>query len=159
MSKGTSFKAAVRSFKAATEGPLAPEDQSRWPKLRGGRPPKNAKLQKIVAAMVEGNEAFFRKILDDDTERQLWMAFITGRTPVLGPDSKPVILDGVLQMQDLELNPISLKAFMKAVEYKRGTPTVAARDEGTGRSIELKVITMGAGEGFFEQRAKAAGLL
>lgn len=121
--------------------------------------PLGRKTGSVIVAMRQSNAEYFSAILTDDTEKQLWMAFITGATPVLDEKGNPIVENGQLKTQALELNPISFKAFLRAVEYKRGMPKISVEAAGDTGKLEMVVINQGAGEDFFLQRAKAAGLL
>ncbi|MBU6231663.1 hypothetical protein KGP36_03260 [Patescibacteria group bacterium] len=117
---------------------------------------------KVKRALRQSTVEYFREILDDATETRLWMVFMTGKIPREGPDGKVVLDDfGNPVLDDVELNPISWKAFEKAVEYKRGRPIVTLRsedDQGTdSKAIEINII--GATPEFFEEQAKARGFL
>ena len=134
-----------------------------------GRPPgsKNKislRFQRAVEMVTRGGTVeFFRSILDDKTEQELWLMFMTGKAlrPKLDANKQPILDDNkqpVMEMQDVELNPLSLKAFLRAVEYKRGQPVQPI--ESKGREIDIvEVITLGAGENYFREQAKLAGLL
>ena len=88
---------------------------------------------------------FFNSLLTDDVERRLWMAFITGEAPRIGPDGQPVMLDGLMVTDPVKINPHSLKAFLRAVEYKRGMPVVTVKeDDGSGIKM-VEIITIGVG--------------
>lgn len=151
------------------------EEQTPGPSMRvhkktGGRPAgsKNKKITLRMQRAIEmvsrgGTVEFFRSILDDKTEAELWMMFWHGKAlrPVLDANKQPVLNpDGspLMAMQEVELNPTSLKAFLRAVEYKRGQPVQPI--EAKGREIDVvEVITLGAGEDYFREQAKLAGLL
>lgn len=102
---------------------------------------RNARARELITKY--STIEFFRHIMNDDMERRLWMAFISGKDE----NGEPI-----------ELNPISFKAFLRCVEYKRGMPvvTVEATDDKTVK-VEFNVV--GANKEFFEQQAKASGIL
>lgn len=125
---------------------------------RKGRTPHAVKLIEMVTKKATAD--FFREMLNDTNEAKLWMMFMSGKTPQLGVDGKEMInpATGTPFMVDIELNPISLKAFLRAVEYKRGMPVQVVKEEGSvDKVVEIHVI--GANPAFFEAQAKAKGLL
>src|ERR1700684_2183081 len=75
-----------------------------------------------------GTVEYFKSILSDEVEKQLWMAFITGMAPKM--DGCKIVKDeqGNVVMENIELDPISWNAFRRAVEYKRGMPLVTVED-------------------------------
>lgn len=123
---------------------------------RMGRTPHAVKAIEMVRKAT--TQEFFEKMLTDEIEAKLWMMFITGKAPKI-ENGKPVIVDGNMVMEDVELNPISMKAFLRAVEYKRGMPTITVKDttDSTVKVVEINVI--GATPQHFENVARARGLL
>lgn len=129
----------------------------------GGRPPgQKHKQNKITQAMKQSSVYFFSKLIDDETEGRLWMAFITGQTPVLDRYGKQQYAeDGTPLMIKVEnLNPISLRAFMRAVEYKRGMPIQLVHNSGENADSNKVVYEfIGATPEFFENQAKILNLV
>lgn len=116
----------------------------------------------IRDALDKETKEFFAGFLDNDTERKLWMIFITGRAPRLDPMGHTIEdPDLGLLMEEVDLNPLMLKAFLQAVAYKRGTPTVMMQSKGdtTNNVSEMTWQVMGPSQDVLRQQAVAAGLL
>lgn len=119
----------------------------------------------VVEALKRSNADYFALILDDETEGQLWRLFMTGkqmrRDPEGNPMTEEIELNGktylVPIVDDVELNPICLKAFLRAVEYKRGQPV--AIEEKSGEGFKVVFETQGAAPEFFQDQGKATGLI
>lgn len=137
------FRAAEESFRRACNG-QKPAGRPKGSKSRS----KYEKLEILVKHKT--TVEFFESILTDDTERKLWLMFMTGKTVEE--------VDGQLAMVDVELNPISLKAFMRAVEYKRGQPIVTVEGKKGSEPIKLQVEYTGATPEFFAAQSKALEL-
>lgn len=95
-----------------------------------------------LKGLITTNVDFFRAILSDKVEAEMWMIFMTGQMPKINPDGEYVMEDGKPVMEDVELNPICFKAFQRAVEYKRGLPEAKVQiDNGKdGNKVEITVI-------------------
>jgi hypothetical protein len=138
------FEAAENSFLGKTQQKVAP-----------------GQLKRALEAVTKLNTVdFFGRLLDDDTEKLIWNMFIFGKAPVKTTirDEHGDMVEKV-EIVDIEPNPTSLRAFLRAVEYKRGAPVVLAQkdDDGKPKSIEINII--GATSEYFEKAAKAKGLL
>ena len=131
-------------------------EKDRPRKLKKFRPAIEAQKALSKLSTVE----YFKSILTDETERHLWMAFITGKVPQLDRVGKPVLdADGMPIMLDVELNPISWNAFKRAVEYKRGMPLVTVEDNTEKGARVVEIITIGSNPQLFQSQAEAQGLL
>ena len=122
-----------------------------------GRPTKDALLQK---ALRDNSTAFFKRVLDDETEEKLWKMFITGKAEQLDergfvvrdPDGHPFYID-------IELNAISWNAFKQMVAYKRGMPAIKVENHSDSEKITVNFNVMGSSQKDMEQRVKEMGLL
>lgn len=114
----------------------------------------------VKLAMLQTNAEFFNCILDNETERELWLIFMTGKMVKKDAYGKPVLDEqGQPIMEDVELNPISYKAFQRAVEYKRGMPAVTVETKKADSQKVIEIVTIGATPEFFEDQARSIGLL
>jgi hypothetical protein len=140
----------TKSFQKAEESYLSSQRKI-------GRTPKDIKAIEAVTKL--NTVRYFEKLLDEDTETALWRMFITGRAAV----RKTEVVDGKpvekIEIVDIEPNPVSLKAFLKAVEYKRGAPVQIVRDSETEPSKVIEVHVIGATNEYFEKAAKDKGFL
>lgn len=160
------FLEAEESFLKAKRGePTVEPIPNFTPRVREKDRPR--KLKKFRPA-VEAQKAlrklstveYFKSILSDETERHLWMAFITGKVPQLDGRGNPVLDEnGLPIMLDVELNPISWNAFKRAVEYKRGMPLVTVEDNTEKGQRTVEVIMIGSNPQLFREQAEAQGLL
>ena len=122
----------------------------------------NRKAAVVIEAVTRIKTAeFFNNILTDEIEARLWMTFMTGKAPKMERvrDEHGDLVETTI-LVDVEPNPTSLKAFLRAVEYKRGAPVVLRGEGDTkddGKVIQINVI--GATPQYFEQAAKAKGFL
>jgi len=123
------------------------------------RPSKGARAIYEMATRSETAE-FFNKMLTDEFEQSMWMVFMTGKAPKEVEVEENGQKVRKLTFEDVEPNPTSLKAFLRAVEYKRGAPIVLKDDSG-GKVPQkvVEVITIGATVEYFKDAAKARGLL
>ena len=103
---------------------------------------------------------FFRRVLDDETEAALMRMFMTGYGPKLDEKGNPILTeDKQFIMEKVELNAISLKMFLRAQEYKRGMPIQIVRTPDGEKEQTVTITVIGATADFFEEQAKAKGLL
>jgi len=131
-------------------------EKDRPRKIKKFRPAVEAQKALRKLSTVE----YFKSILSDETERHLWMAFITGKVPQLDRFGKPELDENNLPvMLDIELNPISWNAFKRAVEYKRGMPLVTVEDNTDKGGKVVEVIMIGSNPQLFREQAEAQGLL
>jgi hypothetical protein len=130
-------------------------EKDRPRKLRKFRPLVEARKALSKLSTVE----YFKSILSDEVEKQLWMAFITGTAPKMNGIHPVRDEQGNIVMEEIELDPISWNAFRRAVEYKRGMPLVTVEDNTKGEARTVEVITIGANPKLFQQQAEAQGLL
>jgi hypothetical protein len=140
------FEAAENSFLGKTKQKVA----------------KGQLKRALEAITLRDSVEFFGKLLDDDTEQLIWRMFIFGKAPFVEEftDEHGDKVERTV-IKDIEPNPTSLKAFLRAVEYKRGAPVTLPsgrrEDEGQSKSIEINII--GATPEYFEKAAKTKGLL
>jgi hypothetical protein len=122
-----------------------------------GRPTKDALIQK---ALRDNSTAFFKRVLDDESEEKLWKMFITGKAEQLNEHGEVVRdSDGRPFLIDIELNAISWNAFKQMVAYKRGMPAIKVeKDEGAGQ-ITVNFNVMGASQKDMTERVRELGLL
>jgi hypothetical protein len=145
-----------KSFAQAEAEYLEKKAQSGGAK-RPRKPVKTARAIAMVSAM--STVEYFKEILSDKQEAQLWRMFITGLAPRIGEDGIPVFVDGKLQYDPIELNAISWAAFKRAVEYKRGQPVVKVEEpKGKDNLKVVKIITIGIPPKI-EEKSKVAGML
>lgn len=132
---------------------------------RKGRPPA---MGVIKAALIKNNVEYFRYLLDDETEKEFWLLFMTGKQVIKDEQGQPIMvkmLDAegkehlVPQLEDVELNPISLKAFLRAVEYKRGQPVSVDPINNKIQAPVVQFEMIGASPEFFLEQGKATGLI
>jgi len=98
---------------------------------------------------------FFLDILDDESEKLLWMFFITGCVPKIDTEGNVTIVAA-------SADPIQFQAFRQAVAYKRGQPPVKVEAGEDGKTAILAVVPVeyiGANPEFFAEQAKTAGLI
>ena len=162
--KSKTFLEAEESFLKAKRGEPTVEPIPNFKPQVRERPRRIKKFRPVVEAQKAlrklSTVEYFKSILSDETEKHLWMAFITGKVPDIDPWGKPKLDDnGQPIMVDVELNPISWNAFKRAVEYKRGMPLVTVEDntEKGGKTVE--VIMIGSNPKLFQEQAEAQGLL
>jgi hypothetical protein len=173
MAYSKSFLKTEESFLQSKRGlPMDPAPAPDAPLIRKGvaKPgagrPKGSKsktglvyhrMQKAIEMISHGgNVEFFRSILDDETEKKLWLMFFTGK--VIEVTKNPISGEDDIVIKEIELNPISAKMFLRAVEYKRGQPIQPV--DTKGREIDIvEVVTIGAGDDYFREQAKLAGLI
>jgi hypothetical protein len=146
---GKRFKKAEESFLAATRGESV-GSEGRVQIMKSDKPWWKDKMTEKLAMQTVTKLTtvrYFQRILTDEMECKLWQSFITAKDPDTG--------------EALELNPVSLKAFLRAVEYKRGMPVTVIRQEESapGQQGSVQVTFIGATPDFFESQAKAKGLL
>jgi len=132
------FLSAEASFLKATGHPMV--KKSRESKLKTKKVNDTQRALEAVSKM--NTVEFFEYLMDEATEKKLWMIFITGQAPRLGPDGVQIVENGVPQFDKVELNPVSWAAFKRAVEYKRGMPLVTVNSKG-GALKTVEVITIG----------------
>lgn len=121
-----------------------------------GRPTKES----IVLKALEANSsAFFAtKIINDDTEAKLWRMFITGLAEQVDAHGTPVRdAEGRAFLIEVELSPVSLKAFLQAVAYKRGTPRINVEGDSKGGNIQINYNVLGAPSTFFQEQVEQMG--
>jgi hypothetical protein len=122
-----------------------------------GRPSKDALLQK---ALRDNSAAFFKRVLDDESEEKLWSMFITGKAEQL--DERGDIVrdaEGRPFFVDIELNAISWNAFKQMVAYKRGMPAIKVEKDENAGQITVNFNVMGSSHKDMEQRVREMGLL
>lgn len=159
------FLEAEESFLKAQRGePTVEPIPNFTPRVREkDRPRKLRKFRPVVEARKAlskmGTVEFFKSILSDEVEKQLWMAFITGTAPKI--EGGRIVKDeqGNVVMEEIALDPISWNAFRRAVEYKRGMPLVTVEDGTKGQSKTVEVIMIGSNPKLFQEQAEAQGLL
>jgi len=163
--KSKTFLEAEETFLKAKRGePTVEPIPNFTPRVREkDRPRKLKKFRPAVevrkALTKLGTVEFFKSILCDEVEKQLWMAFITGMAPKMEGSKIVKDANGDVVMENIELDPISWNAFRRAVEYKRGMPLVTVEDNTKGESRTVEIITIGANPKLFQQQAEAQGLL
>jgi len=163
--KSKTFLEAEETFLKAKRGePTVEAIPNFTPRVREkDRPRKLKKFRPVVEARKAltklGTVEYFKSILSDEVEKQLWMAFITGMAPKM--DGCKIVKDeqGNVVMENIELDPISWNAFRRAVEYKRGMPLVTVEDNTKGESRTVEVIMIGSNPKLFQEQAEAQGLL
>jgi DNA-directed RNA polymerase specialized sigma subunit len=140
---------ATKTFEAAT-GKKMTIKKGRYPF------PTEKQLQK---ALRMNNVEYFRAILSDQAEMDLWYMFMTGTQPERDSHGNPIIVDDRIVTKEVDLNPVQLKAFLRAVEYKRGQPvTIDPAVQGqTGMKVTFECV--GATPEFFIQTGKESGLI
>lgn len=125
--------------------------------------PQNRNVAKQVAKLAKRlnkakNQDFFLDILSDQTEKILWMFFMTGCFPVV--DS-----DGTVTLRTAEIDPIQFQAFKQAVAYKRGQPMTGEKKQEQEVAIAERTLVavpvdyQGASPEFFLDQGKASGLI
>lgn len=144
------FQDAEKTFLAATGKKMT---------KRKGRYPYPTERE-LVKALRMNNVDYFRAILSDQAEMDLWMRFMHGKQPMRDAEGK-LLLDEQHRviMEDVETNPIQLKAFLRAVEYKRGAPVnidPAAQGQNT---MKVTFELTGASPEFFMDTGKSSGLI
>jgi len=163
--KSKTFLEAEESFLKAKRGePTVEPIPNFTPRVREkDRPRRLKKFRPVVEARKAltklGTVEYFKSILSDEVEKQLWMAFITGMAPKMDGIHPVKDAQGNVVMENIELDPISWNAFRRAVEYKRGMPLVTVEDNTRGESRVVEIITIGANPKLFQQQAEAQGLL
>lgn len=136
----------------------APPNAQGVPSRRGGR--RSRPVLAIEAVTKLNTVQFYSKILTDELEEKILLSFITGMAhkvdelgkPMYHPDGRPV-------MMPVQLNPVSYKAFQRAVEYKRGMPVVTVKDDDGANVRVVEVITIGGNPEYFRKAAEAQKLL
>jgi hypothetical protein len=122
-----------------------------------GRPTKDALIQK---ALKDNSTAFFKRVLDDESEEKLWRMFITGKAEQLDETGRVVCdAEGRPFMIDIELNAISWNAFKQMVAYKRGMPAIKVDKDPAGGNITVHFNVMGASSSQMEKQVRELGLL
>lgn len=163
--KSKTFLEAEESFLKARRGePTVEPIPNFTPRVREkDRPRKLKKFRPVVEARKALSKLstveYFKSILSDEVEKQLWMAFITGVAPKMEGNKVVKDADGNVVMEEIELDPISWNAFRRAVEYKRGMPLVTVEDNTKGESKVVEVIMIGSNPKLFQSQAEAQGLL
>jgi hypothetical protein len=163
--KSKTFLEAEESFLKARRGePTVEPIPNFTPRVREkDRPRKLKKFRPVVEARKALSKLstveYFKSILSDEVEKQLWMAFITGVAPKMEGNKIVKDVDGNVIMEEIELDPISWNAFRRAVEYKRGMPLVTVEDNTKGESKVVEVIMIGSNPKLFQSQAEAQGLL
>jgi hypothetical protein len=122
-----------------------------------GRPTKDAIIQK---ALRDNSAAFFKRVLDDESEEKLWRMFITGKAEQLDPHGQ-VMKDpeGRPFYIDIELNAISWNAFKQMVAYKRGMPAIKVDADPSAGKITVNFNVMGSSQENMEKKVRELGLL
>lgn len=124
---------------------------------RMGRPTKDAIIQQ---ALRDNSLAFFKRVLDDETEEKLWKMFITGKAEQLDERGHVVKdAEGNPFFVEIELNPISFNAFKQMVAYKRGLPAIKVEQKNPGDAITVNFNVMGVPANQMEKRVRELGLL
>src|SRR5271155_403883 len=163
--KSKTFLEAEESFLKAKRGePTVEPIPNFTPRVREkDRPRKLRKFRPVVKARKAltklGTVEYFKSILNDEVEKQLWMAFITGMAPKMEGNKIVKDTQGDIVMESIELDPISWNAFKRAVEYKRGMPLVTVEDNTDKGGKVVEVIMIGSNPQLFREQAEAQGLL
>jgi hypothetical protein len=127
-------------------------------KRKGPKPDvTDVELQK---ALNLSNVEFFRAILSDEAEKDLWYMFMIGRQPKRGEDGQYLMDEnGCLISEEIDVNPVQLKAFLRAVEYKRGQPVSVDPNQQAQSGIKVTFECVGAAADFFKTTGKESGLI
>ena len=120
-----------------------------------GRPTKD---EVIMRALRDNTTAFFKRVLDDETEEKLWKRFLEGRAPVLDAQGNQVKdKDGFPVFFDL--NGVAWNAFKQMVAYKRGMPTIRVEENQGQSHITVNFNVMGASQKDMHNKVRELGLL
>lgn len=150
VNKSSDLQRAERSF-------LSSQRRDGKARKRAGRPSRDALLQK---ALRDNSTAFFKRVLDDESEEKLWRMFITGKAEQLDEHGQIVRdAEGRPFFIDIELNAISFNAFKQMVAYKRGMPTIRVEKDENAGQITVNFNVMGSSQKDMEQRVREMGLL
>lgn len=122
----------------------------------------------LAEALRRNNVDYFNYILTDEMEREFWLLFLTGKQVQRDVNGHPVMQEVVDEegqtrlvpvLEDVELNPISAKMFLRAVEYKRGQPISIDPDKDKDKKVTVVFETIGASAEFFRDTGRATGLI